>query len=85
MINMAGPACKTPPLAPAKLAEMGYKIAIYPTLPMDAAVNGLRWAYARLRDEGVAWDEENIVGPQKFFEIMGLNDWLASEKKYQPS
>ena len=84
MINMVGPASKTPPLPLAELERLGFKIAIYPTLPMDAVVNAMRQALQRLRQEGVGWDERKIVGPRKFFEAMGLNAWLAQEHKYRP-
>ena len=82
LINMAGPASKTPALPNQELKKMGYKIAIYPAIAMDAVITSIRLALKRLREEGISWDPENIVGPQRFFEAVGLSTWRAYEKKY---
>lgn len=82
MINMAGPASKTPALPLEDLKGMGYKIVIYPAIAMDAVVTSIRLALKRLKDEGISWDPENILGPQRFFEAMGLEAWKVYEKKY---
>ena len=82
LINMAGPASKTPALSSEDLKRMGYKIAIYPAVAMDAVVTSLRQALKKLKDEGISWDPKNLVGPQKFFKAMGLESWMAHEKKY---
>ena len=82
LINMAGPASKTPALPNDELKRMGYRIAIHPGLAMEAAVTSIRLALRRLKDEGISWDPKNIVGPQKLFEAMGLATWRAREKKY---
>jgi hypothetical protein len=36
----------------------------------------------KLKEEGISWDPDNLVGPQRFFEAMGLESWKALEKKY---
>ena len=82
LINMAGPASRSPALSLDQLKDMGYRIAIYPAAAMDAAVVGIRAALKRLKDEGISWDPENLVGPQKLFEAMGLEAWKKLEKKY---
>ncbi len=82
LINMAGPASKTPALQSEELRQMGYKIAIYPSISMDAVITSIRSALRRLKEEGISWDMKNIVGPQKFFEAMGLDVWKGYEKKY---
>ena len=82
LINMAGPASRTPALPNEDLRRMGYKIAIHPAIAMDAVVTSIRLALKRLRKEGISWDPKNVVGPQKFFEAMGLGTWRAYEKNY---
>jgi 2-methylisocitrate lyase-like PEP mutase family enzyme len=82
LINMAGPASRTPALPNEDLGRMGYKIAIHPGISMDAVVTAIRRALHRLKDEGISWDPENVVGPHKFFEAMGLETWRARGKKY---
>ena len=82
LINVAGPASRTPALPNEDLRKMGYKIAIHPGIAMDAVVTGIRLALKRLRNEGISWDTDNVVGPQKLFEAMGLEAWRAYEKKY---
>lgn len=82
LINMAGPTSKTPALSTEDLRKMGYKIAIYPAVAMDAVVTSVRQALKKLKNEGISWDPENLVGPQRFFEAMGLESWKAHEKKY---
>jgi carboxyvinyl-carboxyphosphonate phosphorylmutase len=82
LINMAGPASKTPALRSEELKRMGYKIAIYPAVLMDAVVTSIRLALKRLKQEGISWDSQNPVGPQKFFEAMGLEAWRDYERKY---
>jgi 2-methylisocitrate lyase-like PEP mutase family enzyme len=82
LVNVAGPASRTPALATDELRSMGYKIAIHPAISMDAVVTAIRRALKRLKGEGISWDPENVVGPQKFFEAMGLETWKACEKNY---
>lgn len=82
LINMAGPASKTPALPNEELKRMGYKIAIYPAIAMDAVVTSIRLALKRLKDEGISWDPKNLLGPQRFFEAVGLQTWRVYEKKY---
>jgi len=82
LINMAGLASKTPALPSEELRQMGYKIAIYPSISIDPVITGIRIALRRLKEEGIAWDMKNLVGPQRFFEAMGLEAWKAYEKKY---
>ncbi len=82
LINVAGPESRTPALATEEIRSMGYKIAIHPGISMDAVVTAIRRALKRLKEEGISWDPENIVGPQKLFEAMGLETWKACEKNY---
>jgi len=83
LINMSGPASKTPALTSSELKKMGYRLAIYPAVAMDTVVTSVRLALKRLKQEGISWDPENLVGPQKLFEALGLETWRAYEKKYQ--
>lgn len=82
LINMVGPASKTPALPSEELKRMGYKIAIYPAIALDTMVSALRQALKRLKEEGISWDSKNLLGPHSFFEVMGLEKWRTYEKRY---
>lgn len=52
---------KTPLLPAARLAELGYAVAIHPTLALQAAAHAVRGAYADLLQHGVSTDATPIV------------------------
>ena len=82
LMNMVGPGGKTPALGIEELKKMGYKIVIYPALPLSVVVSAIRQALKRLKDTGMYWDSNAPFSPRDFFYVMGLKKWEEYEKKY---
>jgi 2-methylisocitrate lyase-like PEP mutase family enzyme len=82
LINMPGPNSKTPPLTTHELQEMGYKIAIYPTICTFAVIHAIKAALNTLKEKGVGWDPSQSMTPNEFYAVFGFEDWKAWEKKY---
>jgi 2-methylisocitrate lyase-like PEP mutase family enzyme len=82
LINMPGPATKTPPLAAHELQEMGYKIAIYPTICVVPTIRVIRQALNALKEKGVGWDPLYPMTPNEFYTAVGLEEWSRWERKY---
>ncbi len=70
----------TPLLAPARLAEIGYKIAVYPLTLLSAAVNAMDRALAALKAGTPA---ERLTDFAELREIVGFPAYDAAEKRYQ--
>jgi carboxyvinyl-carboxyphosphonate phosphorylmutase len=82
LINMTGPVGKVAPPRSIELQEMGYKIAIYPAICLFAALQSFRESLRTLREEGQIWDPLHRIQPQEFFQAMGLEEWMAAERKF---
>jgi 2-methylisocitrate lyase-like PEP mutase family enzyme len=82
VVNMAGPATKTPPVAIEELRQIGYRISIYPGICMAAAIFSMREALRTLKEEGIGWDALHPIGPHEIFAAVGLEEWKTLEKKY---
>jgi 2-methylisocitrate lyase-like PEP mutase family enzyme len=74
---------KTPMLAPATLAQMGFKIALYPISAVLAASAAYEQIYAKLL--GREAEARARVTFAQYNEIVGLPDFLATAKKYGPN
>jgi 2-methylisocitrate lyase-like PEP mutase family enzyme len=72
---------KTPMLSPAALAQMGYKIALYPISALLAASATYESLYARLLGN-TPTPRERVTFSQ-YNEIVGLPDFLATANKYR--
>ena len=81
LINMV-PGGKTPPMKLTDLERLGFKIAIFPSVCMAAAVPAMEHALARLKETGVDWDEGNRPGPIELFRKVGFDWWHAIEEKF---
>jgi len=72
----------TPEVDQARLRELGYSIAIYPTTALLAAANA---AAAALRGLG---GSDPVAGPmsrmEDFFRLVGLDEWFAISEKWSP-
>jgi len=72
----------TPEVDQARLRELGYSIAIYPTTALLAAANA---AAAALRGIG---GSDPAAGPmsrlEDFFRLVGLDEWFAISEKWSP-
>jgi 2-methylisocitrate lyase-like PEP mutase family enzyme len=69
------PHSQTPVLSTKDLADLGYLLAIYPSLTAVAAVTAVDTALKALREQGRP-SEADDLGPADLFRIVGLTDWL---------
>ena len=74
---------KTPPLPYARLAELGFSIAIFPVSTMLSAMAAMRAALARIRRDGTPINVvPELIGFKEFNDFMGLPEVNALEKRY---
>ncbi len=73
LANMV-PDGRTPVLGKARLEEIGYKIAIYPSAGFVAAAQALRQSYLHLRDTG-----STIGTPVQFYPFAEMNKLMGFE------
>ncbi|MFF3574285.1 oxaloacetate decarboxylase [Nocardia jiangxiensis] len=70
------------PIEPtARLAELGYAIAIHPTLPLAAGAYAMLTGLGELAGREVA--DLLPSGPMGFFELVGLAEWSALGEHYR--
>ncbi len=74
---------KTPMLPMARLEQMGYRIAIYPSETQRAAIHAMRTALSTLKREGTT---ESIDASLTTFKdrdkVVGLDDWNKIERQF---
>ena len=74
----------TPVLSPAELAELGYRIAIFPSAGFLAACEALTSVYGALKETGDAEKGGVDLYPfGDFNDLMGFNDIVAFEDRYR--
>jgi 2,3-dimethylmalate lyase len=66
---------RTPLLTAAEYADLGFRLAIYPSLAAGAAVAAVDAAFAQLASTGLPPVDGS--SPQDLFEVVGLTDWLG--------
>jgi len=71
---------KTPVLAPAQLAEMGYKIAAYPLTLILSAVQAMEEALAALHSEQ---HPDNLASFTHLQEVIGFTQYYDDEERYK--
>jgi 2-methylisocitrate lyase-like PEP mutase family enzyme len=71
----------TPKIDHARLAELGYRIAIHPGAALAAVVPAAVQALSGLRDATPAF--AGSVSPQGFFDLFGLTSWNELGQRYQ--
>ncbi|MHA1108195.1 MAG: isocitrate lyase/PEP mutase family protein [Alphaproteobacteria bacterium] len=71
----------TPLLPPARLHELGFKIALYPLTLMNAAMAAMDDALGALRDGRTP---DNLLDFAELRDVVGFPDYYDSEKKYAP-
>ncbi|MBO3678244.1 oxaloacetate decarboxylase [Streptomyces sp. NEAU-YJ-81] len=72
---------KTPVLSTAELAQLGFRLALYPAITAGAAVTAVDTALATLGEQGRP-PEQDAFGPADLFKIVGLDDWLEWSEHY---
>jgi 2-methylisocitrate lyase-like PEP mutase family enzyme len=66
----------TPPVPLARLEELGFKIAIFPSVALSAATVAADRALRHLAEAGTdAWDEPTL-SPGEQFRMVGLDAWM---------
>jgi 2-methylisocitrate lyase-like PEP mutase family enzyme len=79
LLNLV-PGGLTPELDHRRLAELGYRIAIYPGAMVMAVVPAAIEALSMLR--GRSLGEEHVPGPEAFFDLFGLTAWQKLGNSY---
>jgi 2-methylisocitrate lyase-like PEP mutase family enzyme len=74
---------KTPLLPVARLQQMGYRIAIYPSETQRAGIYAMRMALGLLKREGTTETMDAALTTfQERDQIVGLDDWQRLERQY---
>lgn len=74
---------KTPMLPIARLEQMGYRIAIYPSETQRAAIHAMRRALDTLKREGTTESiDDTLTTFKERDRIVGLDDWQKIEGQY---
>lgn len=75
---------RSPILTNDELERLGFSIVIYSTGPLFAAAKGVKEYLAELKVKGTTLSKVNdIISFQDFNELIGLQEYLNLEKKYQ--
>jgi 2-methylisocitrate lyase-like PEP mutase family enzyme len=74
---------KTPMLPAARLEQMGYRIAIYPSETQRAAIHAMRSVLGLLRKEGTTESMDDALTTFKERDqAVGLDEWQSLEHRY---
>ncbi|MCV7199553.1 isocitrate lyase/PEP mutase family protein [Mycobacterium angelicum] len=79
LINMALGGL-TPPVAVARLQELGYAIAIYPSNLVRRAALGMLQGLSELNGSDIT--DLPVRSPADFFRLVGLTEWLEADARY---
>ena len=75
---------RSPYLSWRRLQELGFKIAIYPSIGFLAATGGVRQALAELADRGRAEDTlQPMLTLKEYHDLLGFSRHLATEDGYR--
>ena len=75
MLNMVGSVAALE-LDDDLLAELGYKLLIYPALLVDAATRAMDETLAALAEGGRGFHAARYLGPVGLARVMGIEEWL---------
>ena len=81
LANMV-PGGKTPVLPPAKLQEVGYKLALYPVMLLTSAIAAMQGTLAALRPEANL-PQPPAISFTDLQGVVGFPDYWSRETKYQ--
>lgn len=83
LLNLV-PGGLTPEVDHERLAELGYRIAIYPGAVMMAVVSGAIASLSELHSRGVEDGGAGAIpGPEAFFDLFGLGEWIELGRRYE--
>lgn len=74
------PGGRTPQIAQARLAELGYRIAIHPGVALAAVVPAAIEALNKLRETTPSPSDAD--SPESFFDLFGLSSWMELGQRY---
>jgi len=83
LLNLV-PGGRTPQLDRARMAALGYRIAIYPLAIAGAVVPAGLAAVGRLHGHEPLAEGEGMPGPEAFFDLFGLSEWQELGRRYDP-
>jgi 2-methylisocitrate lyase-like PEP mutase family enzyme len=75
---------KTPVLPPAQLADVGYKLALYPLMLLSSAIAAMQATLAALRPGATATQPPSIAFPD-LQRVVGFPDYWEREARYKGS
>lgn len=81
LLNLV-PGGLTPEVEHSRLAELGYRVAIYPGAVMMTMVPAVIAALSELGGSGPE-DAEAVPGIEAFFELFGLSSWIELGQRYE--
>ena len=81
MANMV-PGGKTPVVPPAKLQEVGYKLALYPVMLLSSSIAAMQATLAALRP-GSKTPQPPSISFADFQGVVGFPDYWSRETQYQ--
>jgi 2-methylisocitrate lyase-like PEP mutase family enzyme len=81
MANLV-PGGKTPVLPPARLQEIGYKLALYPVMLLSSAIAAMQATLAALRP-GSGTQHPSGISFAELQELVGFPDYWDRETRYQ--
>jgi 2-methylisocitrate lyase-like PEP mutase family enzyme len=73
------PGGRTPIVTNEEANKMGFRIAIWPTMGLEAVVPALEKAYSALKKQGKS-PEDPPLGPGKLFEVCGLKELMEFDE-----
>ncbi len=74
---------KTPVLARAKLAELGFQLILYPLTGLYAAAKALETIYGTLLEDGTSRDQEDrLLTFEDFNSLIGVDDKFALAERF---
>jgi methylisocitrate lyase len=74
---------KTPSLSATELQNLGFKIVFFPLTSLLAITQTLTNCLTHLKQQGTTANLNNLVNFQDFQELVGVPQFLETEKKYQ--
>ena len=74
---------KTPVLARAELAELGFQLILYPVTGLYAAAKALETIYGTLLEDGTSRDQEDrLLTFEDFNSLIGVDDKFALAERF---
>ena len=73
---------KTPVLSPDALAEIGFKIVVYPLSSLFSAARAMQHVYKALKEHGTTGTITDMTTLDEFTQCVNVDQFRAWEKQY---